>query len=434
MGKLLEVKEFDTITGNLDYKDNKNFKYLHNDAFNDLIDFIHEFTENEESTDVLDFMRIGYKRNIGNIVTIKNYVGLIHMQNGQQIQILPKINFGIEEDDRNMKTKKIFLKMLHSMKNFPNKVFNDASLKIDKMNLYENFINMYLQEVQQLIKYGIKSTYVMQENNLKFYKGKLLVNKHIKKNIIHRERFYVAYDEFLQNRPENKLLKATLLKLQKLTASIENSKKIKQLLTMFEMVETSINYQKDFSKVHIDRNMQNYRLLMQWSKVFLMNKSFATFSGNNRSRALLFPMESIYESYVAQNIKKIMEPVGWDISTQNKGYYLFTIPRKRFALKPDIVMRHEERVVVLDTKWKQLINNEHKNYGISQVDMYQMYAYSKKYKTSEIWLLYPINNEMKDHQDISFDSEDGTKINIFFVDVANIEESLNKLKIKISDK
>lgn len=434
MGKLLEVKEFDTITGNLDYKDNKNFKYLHNDAFNDLIDFIHEFTENEESTDVLDFMRIGYKRNIGNIVTIKNYVGLIHMQNGQQIQILPKINFGIEEDDRNMKTKKIFLKMLHSMKNFPNKVFNDASLKIDKMNLYENFINMYLQEVQQLIKYGIKSTYVMQENNLKFYKGKLLVNKHIQKNIIHRERFYVAYDEFLQNRPENKLLKATLLKLQKLTASIENSKKIKQLLTMFEMVETSINYQKDFSKVHIDRNMQNYRLLMQWSKVFLMNKSFATFSGNNRSRALLFPMESIYESYVAQNIKKIMEPVGWDISTQNKGYYLFTIPRKRFALKPDIVMRHEERVVVLDTKWKQLINNEHKNYGISQVDMYQMYAYSKKYKTSEIWLLYPINNEMKDHQDISFDSEDGTKINIFFVDVANIEESLNKLKIKISDK
>lgn len=181
MGKLLEVKEFDTITGNLDYKDNKNFKYLHNDAFNDLIDFIHEFTENEESTDVLDFMRIGYKRNIGNIVTIKNYVGLIHMQNGQQIQILPKINFGIEEDDRNMKTKKIFLKMLHSMKNFPNKVFNDASLKIDKMNLYENFINMYLQEVQQLIKYGIKSTYVMQENNLKFYKGKLLVNKHIQK-------------------------------------------------------------------------------------------------------------------------------------------------------------------------------------------------------------------------------------------------------------
>ncbi len=129
-----------------------------------------------------------------------------------------------------------------------------------------------------------------------------------------------------------------------------------------------------------------------------------------------------------------MEPVGWDISTQNKGYYLFTIPRKRFALKPDIVMRHEERVVVLDTKWKQLINNEHKNYGISQVDMYQMYAYSKKYKTSEIWLLYPINNEMKDHQDISFDSEDGTKINIFFVDVANIEESLNKLKIKISDR
>ena len=27
--------------------------------------------------------------------------------------------------------------------------------------------------------------------------------------------------------------------------------------------------------------------------------------------------------------------------------------------------------------------------------MYQMYAYSKKYKASDIWVLYPENNDMK---------------------------------------
>lgn len=98
-------------------------------------------------------------------------------------------------------------------------------------------------------------------------------------------------------------MKATLLKLQKLTNSAQNSKEIRQLLTAFEMVEPSVNYQKDFSKVHIDRNTSDYRMLMQWSKIFLMNKSFTTFSGNDQSRALLFPMESVYESYVAHNIK-----------------------------------------------------------------------------------------------------------------------------------
>lgn len=67
------------------------------------------------------------------------------------------------------------------MKDFPCKVFNDALLKVDKMNLYEIFINMYLQEVRQLVKRGIKSAYVQQEDNLKYYKGKLLINKHIQK-------------------------------------------------------------------------------------------------------------------------------------------------------------------------------------------------------------------------------------------------------------
>ena len=42
--------------------------------------------------------------------------------------------------------------MLRSMKDFPSKVFNDAAMNVDKMNLYEIFINMYLQEVKQRIE------------------------------------------------------------------------------------------------------------------------------------------------------------------------------------------------------------------------------------------------------------------------------------------
>lgn len=124
-----------------------------------------------------------------------------------------------------------------------------------------------------------------------------------------------------------------------------------------------------------------------------------------------------------------MCPEGWDVSTQDKGHYLCMEPRKQFALRPDIVLEREGRVVILDIKWKRLIDNERKNYGISQADMYQMYAYSKKYETSEIWLLYPVNDEMRNHEGICFDSGDGTKVNVFFVDVANIQDSLTELLI-----
>ncbi len=433
MNKLLEVREFDIITGNVEFKNDIKYKYLESAIFQNLIEFIHEFSGDENNADALEFMKISYKRNVGEVVSIQNYVGLIQMKNGQQVQILPKISFSEGEDLGNKETKKVFLKMLKSMKDFPSKVFNDASLKVDKMNLYEIFINMYLQEVRQLIKRGLKSDYIRQEDNLNYFKGKLLTSQHIRKNIIHKERFYVEYDEFHLNRVENRLVKATLLKLQQLTSSAENSKEIRQLLVSFEMVNPSTNYTKDFAKVIIDRNTKDYEMLMQWSKVFLLNKSFTTFSGENISRALLFPMESVYESYVAQQVKKVLGNVGWEVSSQDKGYYLFEEPRKQFALRPDIVCKRDDRIVIMDTKWKRLSNNERFNYGISQSDMYQMYAYSKKYKTSEIWLLYPVTDEMREHNDISFDSGDGTKVNVFFVDVAKIEESLSKLREKLEE-
>jgi len=442
MDKLLEVTEYDTIICNPAFKSDEKYRYLDKEQFDNLVQFIHEFSGDTDTADILDFMRIGYKRNVGDTITIKNYVGLIQMKNGFQIQILPKIAFADGDVKEHTKTKKVFLHMLRSMRDFPSKVFTTASLQVDKMNLYELFINMYLQEVRTLVKRGLQSTYVHTEDNLNFFKGKLQIPQHIRYNSAHKERFYVAYDVYSQNRAENRLIKATLLKLQKLSGSAENTKLIRQLLTAFEPVDASVNYEKDFAKVIIDRSTKAYETIMQWSKVFLLNKSFTTFSGSTTSRALLFPMESVYESYVAQQIKKVMIPNGWEVSTQDKQYSLFTThdEKKLFALRPDIVMSKDGKTIVLDTKWKQLSDNERINYGISQADMYQMYAYSKKYNAKDVYLLYPVTEEMrkyKDENEIYFHSNDKnstveTIVHIFFVDIANIEESMLALNELLS--
>ncbi|WP_026523311.1 McrC family protein [Butyrivibrio sp. MB2005] len=436
MQRLVEVKEFDSIIRESEYSDDYNFKSLSETEFSWVMDFAKEYTSMEEGdSDALEFMRIGYKKPYGDVITLKNYVGLIQLKNGFQIQVLPKITFDSGDDAGNERTKKVFLKMLRSMKDFPGKIFNEASLKVSKMNLYELFINMYLQEVRQLLKRGIRSSYIETEDNLRFYKGKLLVNQHIKANVAHRERFYVSYEEFHPNRPENRLIKSTLLKLQKISSSAENSKEIRQMLTHFEMVEPSSNYEKDFSKVVIDRNTKDYDMLMKWSKVFLLNRSFTTFSGDTTSRALLFPMEKVYESYVAREMKKAFMPDGWLVSSQDHGYYLFDEPRSQFALRPDIVMKRGDRTIVMDTKWKRLMDNDYLNYGISQADMYQMYAYSKKYETPEIWLLYPETEEMRDHKPIEYVSMDPsmeTHVHVHFVDLEHIEDNLQLLKEKIS--
>ncbi|MBQ3399302.1 MAG: McrC family protein [Synergistaceae bacterium] len=426
MTKLLEVREFDKITCNPDFKDE--YAYLPEKIFNDLKEFIHVFAADEEHADALAFLKIGFRRNVGYLISVSNYVGLIQMKNGYQIQVLPKIDFGTNPDSGNEETKRVFIRMLRSMKDFPSKVFNDANLKIDRMTLYDIFINMYLQNVRTLIKHAIKSAYVVREDNLNFFKGKLVVSEQIKRNIAHGERFYVRYDEYLVDRAENRLVKATLLKLQEMTSSSENQKEIRQLLTAFEMVEASTNIQEDFVHVVIDRNTKDYDVLMQWSKVFLLNKSFTTFSGDQNAVALLFPMEKVFESYVTQQLKKTLLDLNWNVSSQDKGYYLFDSPQQ-FALRPDIVItRNDGSKIILDTKWKSLVDDQRVNYGILQSDMYQMYAYSKKYEAPEVWLLYPLNEEMRDHPEISLGSRDGVSVRLFFVDVANIEENLSKLR------
>ena len=85
----------------------------------------------------------------------------------------------------------------------------------------------------------------------------------------------------------------------------------------------------------------------------------------------------------------------------------------------------------MDTKWKRLIDDPNKNYGISQSDMYQMYAYSKKYRANDIWLLYPETKEMNNSNKLVFESLTNevfpTRIHLFFVSLKEIEKSMNEL-------
>ena len=126
-----------------------------------------------------------------------------------------------------------------------------------------------------------------------------------------------------------------------------------------------------------------------------MNKRFSIFSEETTSRALLFLMESVYESYVVMKMKKVFGSEGWNVSRQDKGKNLFEEPTKNFKFCPDIVIINEDRGVLLDTKLKKIVPDYRINYGIAQADMYQMYAYSKKCNTSDIWLLYLLKANMK---------------------------------------
>lgn len=156
----------------------------------------------------------------------------------------------------------------------------------------------------------------------------------------------------------------------------------------------------------------------------MRGNSFTAFAGSEVALALLFPMEKVFESFIATRFRKHLS-TGINIRTQDNRYSLFDSPSRAFALRPDIVLEFDERTIVLDTKWK-LLTDSARNKGISQSDMYQMYAYSKKYEADGIVLVYP-NSNLINRTNISFASDDNVKVSVSFIDLRNVEDSISKL-------
>lgn len=403
-------------------------------VFQELESFILKNKDGFEESVSGDFLSISYKKGTGKILKAQNYVGLIQTKSGTTIEILPKIYESGREASYD-KTIKIFLRMLKYLKDSPFKKFNLSSVDTRKMNLLDIFINMFLEELVVLLKKGLKSKYISEEGNLDYYKGKLNVNKHLMKNMVNKQRFYVNYDEYSIKRPENKLIKSTLLLLKGKTdkSSLQNS--IRRYLFMLDEITPSKDIKNDFAKCSNNRIMSEYDSILSWCRIFLDNKSFVNFKGDSTAYSLLFPMEKVFESYVAKLIKNYEGFSNFNVYTQHNKYFLLKKP-KMFRLRPDIVMENEEKVIILDTKWKLLNGDPTMHYGISQGDLYQMYAYANKYKSKDIILLYPKSSMIYDieSKDICFYYDDEIKVRIFFIDLEETGKSIERLDNVIFDK
>ena len=299
-----------------------------------------------KDADALELLALSARKGIGKIITARNYVGVITMTDGTTIEILPKV-FPNQSEDA---VKKLLIDMLRSLKDSPYKSLQTSHVNVEKLNIFEVFIRMFVDEVLLIEKRGLKSGYQTVQSNEAVFKGKLKVSEHIKYNVVHKERSFVEYDTFHIDRPENRLIKTCLLHLYRVSQSAKNRVDIKNLLNSFAEVSASADIAGDFEKCVPDRNMKDNATALLWCRVFLLGKSFSAFSGSEIAFALLFPMETLFESYVAQQLRKYLDPNMFTVSAQDRSYHLFDSPRQ-FLMKPDIVVKRKQdgAVFILDT-------------------------------------------------------------------------------------
>ena len=398
MKKEFILKEFEY----LQYKDNTKDNFIKKDIFDSLEKFV---LENEKTA---QYLKITTKNGFGKVLQAQNYVGVIQTKDGTTIEILPKIKNATTE-----KSKDILIKMLKTLKNSPFKNLSVANLKSSKIPLFEIFISMFLEELTVLVRNGIKSDYISKEENLKFLKGKLKISEQIKYNTIHKERFFVQYEEFISNRVENRLIKTTLQFLYNKSKLNKNQQRIREFLFVFDEIEISHNIKTDFSKIKLNRQMKDYEQVLLWCKTFLFENSFSPYKGNDIAFALLFDMNLLFESFVYSYLKKSSN--FQDIKSQDRTHHLaYENGIGRFRLKPDIVINSGK--IIADTKWKILSEDKAYN-GVLQDDMYQLYAYGTKYDNCEkIYLIYPFD-ELIIKNSYNYFKNKELKLDILFFDV-----------------
>jgi len=330
---------------------------------------------------------------------VLNYVGSLVTPCGTQIEILPKHTLSLN-DNTQTASRRLLLKMVARVYELNMRTFEWAPLQLFKQPLPELLIGYFLNTVKQLVRRGVRRDYCQVRDEVAYLKGRLQVESQLRQTPGKQHRFNVEYDEFIENRPENRLLHTCLNRVLHASQSVENQRLARDLLRAFQTVPASVHYQQDLRRWQMDRTMHHYRCCKSWCEFILSMQTPFAMAGLHHGLSFLLPMNILFEKYVAGVLQlQLANDVKLVLQTTKHSLIDRHNDRSLFQLKPDMVIeKNNQALTVLDCKWKRLSqyhattwNSTDKAYDLSQSDFYQLYAYGQKYLSGRgsVFLIYP---------------------------------------------
>jgi 5-methylcytosine-specific restriction enzyme subunit McrC len=311
-------------------------------------------------------------------IKFSNYVGLIKIGNFT-IEILPKADKNAGEDEQD-KWHDALIQMLRIAGEIDLKEYNNANLELHHGSLFDIYISMFLSEFENLIHNGLQKKYRLIQENTKIFKGKLLLNNHLRENIIHKERFYNEFDAYDYDNKLNQILFCALNILCGFTLNSEFKNRIACIKMILPEISLKKITEKDFLNLSYNRSFKNYEYALRLAKLIILNFNPGIKSGSENVMAFLFDMNLLFEKFVYKLLKR-REDGSYQVKYQ-KGTQFWNTK----LLKPDIVFTYlkSKKSVTIDTKWKLPKDN-----SPSDQDLKQMYVYNKYFDTTHAILLYP---------------------------------------------
>ncbi|MCA3799878.1 restriction endonuclease, partial [Burkholderia sp.] len=295
------------------------------------------------------------------------------------------------------------LSMLHHAGRLKVSAMGSAQQGAVRAPLLEIFIREFLLCALGVAQSGLISRYVPEFGDLTVVRGRFHAQAQLRHNVSRPHLLHCEYDEFTIDNSYNRIIRAaldacrhwaTLASTQRLWFELHA-----RLTSIAQVHVTSA----DVRLLRYDRQTLRYRAVMQWCEWLLELASPDLRSGNAASPALLFDMNKLFEDYVCHR-EELKEAESPNIVIRQGPERPLIEQNKRsfFTLKPDVtVWKGAARNVlhsldrIIDAKWKQL-NPDLNDWGVDEADIYQMLAYSKRYRCGRLELVYPRPVDMTD--------------------------------------
>lgn len=326
---------------------------------------------------------------------LDNFVGIVETPCGTLLEILPKHTEASGEAAIEA-SRKLLIRMLETALDLPVRTTDKTDIQIYRHSLLEWVMKEFVLALDHLLKRGLRFDYLRVEEEQRYMRGRLDMNKQLRQPPGRAHIFNIRHDLFLADRPENRLLKSALMRVCGLTQQPDTWRLSHELVGLLAEIPGSLNIAADFRQWQSDRLMAHYQPVRPWCELVLGQHVPLAMRGRTHGISLLFPMEKLFERYVEVVLRKQLQ-APFFLKAQAASQSLCTHQNKNmFQLRPDLLIKYyQETILVLDTKWKRLSTADTEfKYGLSQSDFYQMFAYGHNYLlgNGDMLLIYPKTN------------------------------------------
>jgi 5-methylcytosine-specific restriction enzyme subunit McrC len=254
-----------------------------------------------------------------------------------------------------------------------------ANVKRQHLNLLEVYFELFLLEVESLLRRGVIKKYRKQTHNTKALKGKLEFAGHIRHNAIHKERFYTTHQVYDSNHLLHQVLYKALTIVDQFTMGTRLNDLSNRVLLNFPKVDSKTITTQQLNSITLNRKSSSYTDALELARLIILNYSPDISSGKEKMLSLLFDMNVLWEEYILKQLEKACYGSVIEVSGQESKSFWGSN-----SLKPDVVLRKGSQTFIIDTKWKRPNKS-----SASVNDLRQMYAYCRFWNAEKALLLYP---------------------------------------------